>query len=124
MINHHEWRKGIVTALAALAFGLVLATAVGAAEITDANLDEHIAAAKTAADQEALAAYFRGLAAKEGERVKQHEAMLAVYSGGGNERYGYMLPHCRTAIAKAKELQQSYLEMAKFHEDLAKGAGK
>jgi hypothetical protein len=124
MITHHGWRSKVLLGFAAVAFSLVLATGAGAAPITADNVNEHIAAAKTAADHEAIASYFRGLAAEQGDRVKRHEAMLASYKKVGGKPYVNVIPHCEAIIAKSRELQQDYLEMAKLHDELAKGAAK
>jgi hypothetical protein len=35
-----------------------------------------------------------------------------------------MIEHCQSIIARSRELQKDYLEMAKLHEELAKSAGK
>jgi hypothetical protein len=124
MITRHGWYGRAFSALAVLALGLVLTTAAGAAEVTADNLDEHIAAAKTAADHEAIAAYFHSKADELGEQAKRHEAMLAAYKKGGSKQYLNMITHCRAIIGKSRELQKDYLEMAKLHEGLAKSAGK
>lgn len=81
-------------ALAPLVFLLAIQTTnhtpAGAADtITDANVTDAIAAAKTPQDHQAIAAYFRAQAAAAGEKVKLHEAMLASWektvSGKGLE---------------------------------------
>jgi hypothetical protein len=124
MTTRNKGGRRTLLAFAALALGLVLATSAGAAEITEDDVVAHIAAAKTAEDHEAIAAYFRGKAARQAEQVKLHEAMLAAYDRQGGKQYGYMTPHCRTIIAELRELEEGFLAMAKEHEALAKNAGK
>ena len=94
-----------------------------AAEITEANVSQHIADARTAADHKALAAYFRAEAAAQGERVKMHEAMLASYKKGGGKPYLNMVDHCKALLAESRGLQKDYAKMADLHEEMAKGAG-
>jgi hypothetical protein len=91
-----------------------------AAAITEDNVAEHIAAAKTPADHQALAAYFHAQAKAEGDRVARHEKMLASYKAGGGKPYENMMAHCKDIIAAAKKAQGDYEAMAKEHEQLAK----
>lgn len=109
----------------ALALGLALSAVVAigtaqAAEITDGNVAEHIASAKTGADHQAIAGYYRTEAAAEGERVKLHEAMLASYKQGGGKPYQNMIDHCNTLLGQSRKLQKDYATMAEMHETLAK----
>ncbi|HSD10338.1 MAG TPA: hypothetical protein VLF14_05105 [Candidatus Binatia bacterium] len=113
---------GIFIAVA-LALVFVNPARAGAAEITAANVSQHIADAKTAADHKALAAYFRAEAAEQGERVKMHEAMLASYKKSGGKPYLNMVDHCKALLAESRGLQKDYEKMAELHEELAKGAG-
>jgi hypothetical protein len=109
----------------ALAFALNLAPAPsGAADVTAANVSDHIASAKTAADHEAIAGYFRSEAAAEGERVKTHEAMLESYKKSSGKPYLVMIDHCKAAIAKSRDLEKEYSKMAELHGQMAKAAGK
>jgi hypothetical protein len=124
MMTHHGWSRTAFGALAAVAFGFALAIPAGAAEITKDNVGEHIAAAKTAADHQAIASYFRSEAQEEEDRAKRHESMLASYEKTGGKPYLNMIEHCRGIIHKSRGLQQDYLEMAKLHEEMAKSAGK
>jgi tRNA G26 N,N-dimethylase Trm1 len=103
---------------------LMLASPVWAEPINDANVAQHIADAKTPAEQQEIADYFRARAAQEGERVQYHEKMLASYtkmsSGQVGKPYQQMVDHCKALIGLAKQSQSMYLEMAQTHSDLAK----
>ena len=97
--------------------------AVSAAEVTDANVAEAIAAAKAPQDHEAIAAYFRAQAAAQGEKVKLHEAMLKSWektvSGKSLE---HMRKHCENLIASFRKMEKEYAAMAEMHADMAKSA--
>jgi hypothetical protein len=94
------------------------------AQITDANVGQMMASAKTAAEHQALASYFKAQAAAAEQKVKEHEAWLADLkrAGGGGKAYANSLPHCETLIASYRKTQQSYLSMAAEEEKLAKSA--
>ncbi len=111
----------IMLLLSALVVGWSTSVA-GAAEITDENVAEHVATAKTAAEHQALASFFRAKAAEEGERVKRHEKMLAHYKQGGGKPYLHMTEHCQDIISTARQLQKDYEMLAAAHEESAKVA--
>ena len=91
-------------------------------QVTDANAFEKSATATTAADHEALAAYFRGKAEAAGKEAAHHKQMLTASMSGRN--YAAMLPHCRALIQANSEAQKSYQDLANLHSELAKKAGK
>ncbi|HLE57048.1 MAG TPA: hypothetical protein VJB15_08195, partial [Rhodothermia bacterium] len=95
----------ILAVLALLAFGRPVLSAEGGA-VTDDNLAQSIASATTAADHEALAAYFRGKAAESAERVKRHEAMIKSYEKIGGRPFQVWKPHCDSLIHTAREAQK------------------
>jgi hypothetical protein len=111
--------------LAIAALGLTLTCTFASdthAQVTAQNVAEKIAAAKTPADQEAIAAYYRSEAAAAAEKVKSHEAMMASYKTFGKGGPG-LADHCKTLIAQYRAAEQDYTKMAAEHEALAK-AGK
>lgn len=93
-----------------------------AAEITAANVADHVASAKSAADYQALATYFRSAAAAQAETVNEHEAMLASYKERGGKAYTKMKLHCQGIIRGARNLQRDYEAMAAEYEQMAKEA--
>ena len=119
-----KWMGGALGAV--LLFFVLIATwsvpVAGAAEITDENVAEYIGTAKTAADHQALATFFRAKAAEEGQRVKRHEKMLAHYKQGGGKPYIHMIGHCEDIIKTARQLQKDYEMLAAAHEESAKVA--
>ena len=119
-------RAGIcVIVLAGMIGAMSLATsreALAAEAVTDANVADAIAAAKTQQDHEAIAAYFRAQAAAQGEKVALHEAMLKGWektvSGKSLE---HMRKHCHNLIQSFRNMQKEYEAMAEMHAHMAKG---
>jgi len=123
-----KWARAYALGLAAAMFvvlNLVSMPPLAAADtVTDANVVQLAASAKTAADHEALATYFRNQAAAAGEKVKVHEEVLAAVKKGGGKASSSWKAHCKSLIAMYKDLQKEAESMAKEHESLAKKAGK
>ncbi len=96
---------------------------VRAATVTGDNLDESIAAAKTAEEHEAIATYFKGKADDARAQVKAHEGMLKAYGrwGSGKEK-GHHANHCKDAIKSYENIAKDYDALAKEHETMAKKA--
>jgi hypothetical protein len=107
--------------------GLVLffsgARVVRAAEgtaITEENVVQRLAAAKTADDQEALAAFYRSQATAAAAEVKRHEAMLKSYETVGGRSTVEMRKHCTRLIQSYKQQQKDNEDLAQEHQALAK----
>jgi hypothetical protein len=102
-------RRVLVAALtAALALGSA-GTAMAADPITDDNVEAALAAAKTPADHEALAAYFTAKSKAAQAEVGRHERMSHVFGGKAKPQWE---AHCRS-------LQRTYEEQAKDYAALA-----
>jgi hypothetical protein len=117
--------KGALTLFAALLLALTVAgplAGVARAQVTAENVAERIAAAKTAADHEALAAYFRQQAAAQADKVKLHEDMLARYKKVGGKPYETMITHCQTLLGNYRQAQKEYEALAEEHAKMAKEA--
>jgi len=118
-----NWTRGFVAALAFTACSSVAAATL-AQGVTDQNVAERVAAAKTAQEHEALATFFKGEAAAAGDKVKEHESMLASWQKTTSGRsIVVMRQHCQNAITSYKRLQKDYQAMAEEQEKLAKEAG-
>jgi len=101
-----------------------LATVTLAQDVTEQNVADRVASAKTAQDHEALATFFKGQAATAGEKLKEHEAMLGTWKKTTSGRsLNVMRQHCEDAIASYKKLQKDYEAMATEQEKMAKKAG-
>lgn len=111
-------------AIAALALTLGLGGQVWAADaVTDQNVAERIATAQTPADHQAIATYYKGLAADAAAKVKAHESMLASYEKVGGKGGVLSADHCKTLIKTYGDAESHYQKLAAEHEALAK-AGK
>jgi hypothetical protein len=114
--------RGLMAAVALVAVSS-LATVAPAQDVTEGNVAERVAAAKTAPEHEAIAAFFKAQATAAGDKVKEHEAMLASWEKGTSGRsLSVMRQHCQDAIASYKKLQKDYTAMAAEQETLAKKA--
>ena len=107
----------------ALLFLLVLTAwplgPLSAAEVTDANVDQMLAAAKTPEDHQALAAYFNNKAAQAAESAKMHERMLASFTGKPADLTTWKT-HCNGLIRAFRNQQHDYQALAKEQETIAK----
>ena len=90
--------------------------------MTADNVAQLVAEAKTPEEHEALATYFRGEAAANAAKVKQHEAMIASYKKTGGRPYQLWKQHCDTLIHSYRQAQQENEKLAAEHEKLAKEA--
>jgi hypothetical protein len=118
-------RLGTVVVLMLLLIPVVLVTRSGAQDsgpITDQNVAERVASAKTAADHQALATFFQAQAAAAGEKVKEHEAMAATSKQLGGKPAQSWAQHCSSLIRSYKTAQKDYEALALEQEKLAKGA--
>jgi hypothetical protein len=98
-----------------------------AGTITDANVGQMMAAAKTPADHQALVAYLKGQAAIAAQKVKEHEAWLADLKKPGNvagKGGASFASHCESLIASYKKQQEDYEAMAAVHQNLAEETAK
>ena len=120
--SHLSWKAGFMAALALMAMSS-LATIAVADDVTEQNVAEKVATAKTPQDHEAIAAYFKAQAAAAGEKVKEHEAMLASWTKTtAGKGLTVMKQHCEGVIASFKKIEKDDDAMAKEHEKMAKSA--
>jgi hypothetical protein len=119
-VGHPRRRRHLHLALA-LGAGLLIAstgTAARADEITDANVDAMMSAAKTPADHEALAAFFTKKAESALASAQAHERMGASYTGKPHQN---IVAHCKSLAAAYRKQAQDYTALAKEETRLAKG---
>jgi hypothetical protein len=134
MTTKNKWAGSISGSLRVLTVGLLLCAAstfisarpVSAADaITDDNVAERVASAQTAADHEALAAYFDSQAAAAAAKIKLHEKMLtsANQKISGKSAASWEM-HCKSMIRSYKEAQKEAEALAEAQRGMAKEAGK
>lgn len=134
MITKNGWTGSISGSLRVLLLGILLCSAstfvpVRPASahdaITDDNVVERVASAQTAADHEALAAYFDAQAAAAGAKVEMHEKMLA---SPNQKALGKITAswetHCKNMIRSYKEAQKEAGALAEAQREMAKNAAK
>ncbi len=106
------------------AFAAILATtslnAADTAEVTDANVEQMVANAKTAQDHEAIAAYYDRAAAAADEQVKLHEHLLEGYKK--MPRFSTMAMHCDRMVRAYKSAAGENRALADEHRKMAKAA--
>jgi hypothetical protein len=134
MTNRVQQTSGVtarVFSTAGCAALLILFVAVPAAvavaeTVTDANVAELTETAKTAADHEALAAYYREEAKEALAQVEFHQKMARSGSrpAPGKQAFDSMKPHCERLVRSYQDAAESYEALAKLHEQLAKQASK
>lgn len=111
-----------LVAAAALALAITAASSSPVlAQVTEQNVAAKIAAAKTPADHEAIAAFYKSEASAAAAKVKTHEAMAASYKTAGKFGPG-LADHCQTLIREYTAAEKDYTKMAEEHEALAKSA--
>jgi hypothetical protein len=111
--------------LAALAAILALCLAnplPAAAEVTEAQ----IAAARTAADHQAIANMYEADAAVAEKKAKEHEAMARAYrsAGGSKANPASMAQHCGRLVKDYTNVAADYRALAAEHRSMAKGAAQ
>jgi hypothetical protein len=115
-----------------LVVATVSAVGVVAAQALDASdLPQAIENAKTAADHEAIAAYFDEQAKEARAAAARHEKMGATYkkhpptspkSGSGHAFHAQMGEHCDDLVSQYEEAARDYEAMAAAHRAEAKAA--
>jgi hypothetical protein len=91
--------------------------------ITHENIVQRITDAKTPADHEAIAAYYRAEAAAAEAKMKEHEKMKQAYRSIGKSA-PYANRHrryCESLISSNREVKDDYEALAEEHERIAEG---
>src|SRR5690349_10229614 len=97
-------RRLLVTALAAMLTIGWAGSAAHAADITDDNVEAMMAAAKTPADHQALAAYFTAKSKAAQADVEKHMRMSNLFGGKGKSAWeGHCHSLMKTYEAQAKD---------------------
>ena len=111
-----------------LAIAVVMSTAMQAAEnqkLSPKELKTLIASAKTPADHERIAVYYRAEAQELDAKEREHEADLAEYYKNTTRypsKYPTMGDHCRSLATHYKMAAQKAAALAEMHEQLAREA--
>ena len=121
--ERHTFTRTALAVAAFLAAVALFGGPVRAQQVTEDNLAQKIETAKTAADHEAIAAFYQAKATASTEEAKRHEAMLASYKKIGGKMYQAWENHCKSLIQSYNKEAKDYEMLAKEHEKMAKAAG-
>ena len=108
----------------AVAAGLVM-PAYRAPAAQDVDIDKLIATAKTAADHQAIADYYKQQAKEAQEQADKHKKMAQEYgmaSIGKQATKTHFHQHCEALVRDYASAAKEYNDLAKMHEDMAKAA--
>ena len=115
--------KSIGIVMIVLAMGALGYLSVGAAE-EGKSLEQMVAAAKTPADHEAIAAYYEKEAQVGHQKHAEHKKLADFYAATPalKTKSGTLYNHCSDAAKKYEEIAKDYEAMAKMHQEIAKAA--
>jgi len=91
--------------------------------VTWDNLNEKIADAKTPADHEAIAAFYKDQAAETRKKAELHKRTAETYRKMNVSKPVYMANMCDGIAAMWDKIAADYDKLAKSHEAMAKTAG-
>ena len=118
-------RKGRVwVVVLALTAGL-LVPAYRAGGAQDVDIDKMIASAKTAADHQAIADYYKQQAKEAQDQADKHKKMAQDYgmaSIGTQATKTHFHQHCEGLVRSYESAAKEYNDLAKMHEEMAKAA--
>lgn len=108
-----------------VAAGLVfsVATPVSVAQAADVT-EAQIAAARTPADHEAIAAKYDAEAKAADEMAANHESMAKAYKAAGAKGTQSMVSHCNRLVTQYRAAATEYRALATEHRAMAKAAVK
>lgn len=114
-------KRLLVTAVAAALVVGSASSAVRADAITDSNVEAALAAAKTPADHEALAAYFTAKSNDARGYVAKHQRMSSLFGGKGKTAWE---GHCHSLMRTYEEQAKDYVALAKEQKAVAAALAK
>jgi hypothetical protein len=86
-----------------------------AGAITDANVVDHVLAAQTKADHEALAAYYKAKAAAEDPRIAYYDQLFRAYMRLEGPTAEPLQRHARMLLKEARATKRRYELLAQAH---------
>lgn len=91
--------------------------------VTDDNLEQMIASAKTPAEHEAIAAYFEQEAAEAKKKAELHKGTAETYRKLKISKPVYMAEMCDVIATSFRKAATDAESLAKMHHKMAKAAG-
>jgi hypothetical protein len=90
-----------------------------AAPVTDANVAQRVLSARTRADNEALAAYYKAKAAAEDPRIEFYDQLFHAYMKLEGKQVEPLQRHARALLRAARVSKARYEQLAQAHLDIA-----
>ena len=116
--------RGLVFVAALITGVVALGNTARADTVTDDNAMAMMESAKTPADFEALATYYKGKASQAKAAAQRHKSMqAAIGQGAGKPPYNWTA-HCRRLIRLSQDQAADYTAMAAAYEKLAAAGSK
>ena len=113
----------LLVLLAAASLPVIRAADVEQAVVTDDNLDQMIASAKTPADHDAIAAFYAQEAADAKKKSALHRNSADTYRKLKIAKPVYMAEMCDGLAKYWDDVAKGAEKLAKAHQDMAKNAG-
>lgn len=110
------FRRALIATATVTLLGATL-PGLAAAQVTDDNVVQLLQSAKTPADHQALADYFKAKATTAADNASKHEAMMGSTQHGSSNVWHQ---HCSSLVKTYRTQAADYLALAKQQEKLAK----
>jgi hypothetical protein len=118
-VDPMKQRRQAAGVLAFVALVMLAGPTQRAMAVDDSDIDAKIAAAKTPADHEAIAAYYDGKAKDARDKAAEHTKMAKEYRSVGHLAKGRFPEHCEGLARIYTSAAKEYEAMAKAHRDMA-----
>jgi len=106
-----------------LTFGVFGQTALAQDKLGKGELSKLIASAKSPAEHQRLAAYYKGEAKRYQAQVDEHQTMIAAYKANPSSKHqASLLTHCENEVTDLKNLSKESDELAQMHQEMASEA--
>jgi len=103
-----------------LMFGAFAQTAFAQGKLDKSQVNTLISTAKTPADHQRIADYYKAEAKDYLAQADEHKAMIAAYKANPSSKHqAALLTHCENLAADLKDLSTKSQELAQLHEKMA-----
>ena len=101
-------------------FGAFTQTAFAQGKLDKSQVNTLISTAKTPADHQRIADYYKAEAKDYLAQADEHKAMIAAYKANPSSKHqAALLTHCENLAADLKDLSTKSQELAQLHEKMA-----
>ena len=109
-----------------MVFGAFNQTAFAQEKMSKGQIDKLIATAKTSAEHQRIADYYKAEAKRYQAQADEHNAMITAYKANPSSKHqGSLLTHCENLASDLKDLSKKSQELADMHQQMAnEAAGK